>query len=98
MASEKQYEEKIKAHLKSLPRTWFFKVWGGGFQKAGIPDIIALINGHFVAIEVKAEKGKPSPLQLYNIDRINAAGGYGIITYPSDWNALQAKLNAFAGV
>ena len=94
--SEKQFENKIKAFLKQLPNTWFFKHWGGGLAPAGIPDIIACINGRFVGIEVKAENGRPSPLQLDKIAEINASGGYGVIVKPSRWNALQADLIAIS--
>ena len=94
--SEKQYENKIKKFLASLPHCYFFKVWGGGFQKAGIPDIIACINGRFVAIEVKAAAGKPSPLQTHNIQLINDAKGFGVITYPDDFEQLKEVLYGIA--
>lgn len=87
--TEKQFQIKVIKYLKSLPNTWFFKVWGGGFQKAGIPDIIACIKGTFVAIELKAEAGKATELQKMNIKKINAAGGIGIILYPSGFNQFK---------
>lgn len=96
--TEKAFENKIKAYLKGLPRTWFFKHWGGGLAPAGIPDIIACINGRFVGIEVKAENGRPSPLQLDKIASINESGGYGVIVKPSEWNELRAKLDEIARV
>ena len=56
------------------------KVFGGGtFQRSGIPDIIGCYHGRFFALELKAEKGKPSELQLYNIKKINEAGGIALI-------------------
>lgn len=48
-----------------------------------MPDILACINGYFVGIEVKAQHGKPSELQLYNIDKIRNAGGFALVLYPS---------------
>ena len=60
MAQEKQFENKIKAFLKTLPNTWYFKHWAGAYSQSGIPDIIACIHGRFIGIEVKASKGKPS--------------------------------------
>ena len=68
--TEKQFENKIKKFLKSH-NIWFTKIWGGGFQKAGIPDILACVNGRFVAIEIKGSSGKPTELQKYNIKKIN---------------------------
>lgn len=95
MASEKNFENKIKAFLKEQG-AWFIKYWAGGqFTKTGIPDILACINGYFVAIEVKGPHGKPSELQMYNIDKIREAGGYAFVLYPSafdDFKTFVAEL------
>ncbi|WP_078682712.1 VRR-NUC domain-containing protein [Clostridium sp. USBA 49] len=87
--TEKQFQTKVIRYLKSLPNTWFFKMWGGGFQRSGIPDLICCINGVFVAIELKEEKGKPTELQKLNIKNINAAGGIGIILYPKGFEEFK---------
>ena len=85
MGKEKKFENQIKKFLK-LNHCYYFKYWGGGqFTKAGVPDIIACIGGHFVGIEVKAENGKPSELQQYNIEMIRRSGGIGLILYPKDF-------------
>ncbi len=68
---------------------WWFKVWGGGFQRAGIPDIVCNINGHFVAIEVKGDDGHPSALQVKNIDHIVESNGVGLFSYPNDFEELK---------
>lgn len=44
---------------------------------------MACVNGYFVAVEVKAQNGKPSELQLYTIDKIRKAGGFAMVLYPS---------------
>lgn len=86
MASEKQFENKIKKFLKDHG-CWFIKYWGGGqFTKSGVPDIIACVNGYFVAIEVKAPTGKPSALQEYNVREIEKSGGVAVILYPKQWD------------
>ena len=56
---EKVFENKIKAYLKSVG-VYFIKTHGDRFSKVGTPDILACVNGYFVAIEVKAENGKHS--------------------------------------
>lgn len=91
---EKDFENKlVKPFLKSLNKCWFFKVHGGSiFQQAGIPDIVGVVNGKFIALELKAEKGTPSELQLRAIRLINAAGGYGKIVYPSNWQEIKEEL------
>lgn len=92
MAAEKVYENKIKQFLSLLPNTWFYKHHATRYGKAGIPDIIACINGRFVGIEVKAPKGKASPLQERNIKLINDNGGYGVIVKPDDFEELKINL------
>ena len=88
IASEKAFENKIKAYLKSIG-AYFIKTHGDRFSRVGTPDILACVNGHFVAIEVKAENGKPSELQLYHIEQIRKAGGYGVILYPSNYEIFK---------
>ena len=83
IAKEKAFENKIKAYLKSIG-AYFIKTHGDRFSRVGTPDIIACVNGHFVAVEVKAENGKPSELQLYHLEQIALAGGYGAIIVPTE--------------
>lgn len=87
--TEKQFETKVKQFLKSH-NIWFTKIWGGGFQKAGIPDLLCCINGHFVAIELKGANGTATELQKYNIKKINESGGIGLILYPKDFRKFKA--------
>ena len=84
MAQEKNFENKIKAYLKSIG-AYFIKTHGDRFSKVGVPDIIACVNGHFVAVEVKAENGKPSELQLYHLEQIRKSCGHSFLLYPKDF-------------
>ncbi len=54
--------------------------------KAGVPDVLACINGKFVGIECKTPKTKSnvSDLQKYNLDKISKAGGIAIVYYGQD--------------
>jgi len=65
------------------------KFFANSFTKAGIPDILTCVNGHFVGIEVKAQNGKPSELQLYNVKKIREAGGFAIVLYPSGFGKFK---------
>lgn len=80
MASEKTIENNIKKYLDSLG-AYYEKIHGGSiYQSAGIPDILACVEGRFVGIEVKKESGgKVSALQEFKIKQIESAGGVGII-------------------
>lgn len=82
---EKLFEEKIKKFLKSKG-AWYVKYFANAYTPSGIPDILVSLNGYFIAIEVKAENGKPSDLQIYNLNKIARSGGIGILLYPSGFN------------
>lgn len=68
---------------------WHVKFFANSYTKSGIPDILACVNGYFVGIEVKAQNGKPSELQLYNIKKIREAGGFAVILYPSAFDEFK---------
>ena len=85
---EKEFETKIKKFLDAQ-NCYYRKIWGGGFQVAGLPDLLICCNGFFVAVEIKSEKGKPTELQLHNIAEINNAGGLGLVLYPNQFNAFK---------
>lgn len=89
MAGEKQFENKVKKFLQEQGKIWFTKIWGGGYQKSGIPDLICCVNGIFISVELKASKGKASELQIYNTDKINQTNGIGIILYPEGFEEFK---------
>lgn len=92
MASEKNFENKIKKFLESK-NAWFLKYWAGAaFTKTGIPDLLVCCNGYFLGIEVKAPNGKPSPLQIHNLKLIDKAGGFGILLYPDDFETFKTMI------
>ena len=81
MASEKNFEKKVKSFLKNR-NCWILKTWSNGVQRSGVPDLLINCNGYFVGIELKAPRGKPSELQLYNVRKIRESGGIAIVLYP----------------
>lgn len=89
MAQEKQFENKIKTYLKGKG-CYCVKYFGCNYSTSGTPDILACVNGYFLAIEVKAQTGKPSELQLAKIRQIRDAGGFAYIVYPTGWEKLKA--------
>lgn len=78
--SEKNIEKSIKRYLDSIG-AWHIKTHGSIFSRAGTPDIIACLNGKFIAIEVKRPGGVVSALQEANIKLIEQAGGVALIVY-----------------
>lgn len=87
MAEEKQFENKIKRLLKERG-AWFLKTFSNGIQRAGVPDLLVCYKGRFIGIEVKAEKGVISPLQIREIVHIRKAGGYALEVRPSNLDDL----------
>lgn len=89
MAQEKSFENKVKRYLESngiypfgtptqnitVPVIGYYeKRWGGGqFTKSGLPDLHITVCGQSIESELKAPNGKPSVLQLKNLELINAA-------------------------
>ena len=73
--------QKIKNLLKSRG-SYCEKIFGGGYQASGIPDILCCYRGYFVAIEVKSPtgKGRASDIQKLKIKAIRDAGGVAFIT------------------
>jgi hypothetical protein len=67
----------IKMLRREYPDIWFYKV--NDRFTAGIPDILMCIEGHLHAIELKVGNNKPTRLQQYVINKINASGGRAMV-------------------
>ena len=74
----------ILKYLKTVPGCFCWKEHGGMYGTAGIPDIIACINGRFYGFEVKTAVGKPTKLQESMIRKILAAGGIAVVVRSVD--------------
>ena len=95
MAQEKSFENRVKSYLESqgiyafgTPKQgitapvigYYEKRWGGGqFAKSGLPDLHIVVRGTSIESELKAPNGKPSLLQLKNLELINASDSIGHI-------------------
>ena len=74
----------IMKYLRTVPGCFCWKEHGGMYGTAGIPDIIACINGRFFGFEVKTAVGKPTKLQEATIRKILAAGGIALVVRSVD--------------
>ena len=92
MAQEKTVENKIKKMLADND-CYFVKFFANRMTKVGVPDILASVNGYFVGIEVKAQNGRPSELQLYNVQKIRESGGFAFVVYPSGYDQLKSFID-----
>jgi len=75
---EKRVKEAVVKVLKAEGVYYFFPATHG-FGRSGVPDIICCVNGHFLAIECKANGGKPTALQIKEIESIRISGGTAVI-------------------
>lgn len=86
---ESQIQKSIVDYLQYLEnqkKLWFTRTGSGCIQtksggwfktgKPGCPDIIICIDGLFCACEIKAPKGKQSPVQKEAQKAIEWAGGH----------------------
>lgn len=93
MAEEKQFENKVKRYLKSK-NIYYFKYFGNAYSTPGILDLTLCVNGRFVAVELKSEKGKVSVLQEYNIKEIKRCGGIAIVLRPSEFEEFKILIES----
>ena len=77
--NESDITKSILKYLKTLPRCFFWKEHGGIYGTSGIPDIIVCIDGRFIALEVKTQKGKTTHLQNAAIRKIRSSGGFAFV-------------------
>lgn len=83
---ESYYQSRIIKWLKdNYPGAFVWKAAAGPYSRQGLPDVCAIINGHFFGFEVKRpEVGRLSKIQEQTIKEINAAGGTAlVVTYPA---------------
>jgi len=92
---EKDFRKASAKYLKSREDVYAFKIHGSGWGVSGISDVIGVKRtpvidlvakgvkeiGVFIAIEEKAEKGKPSPKQITFIEKIKSMAGLAGVTY-----------------
>ena len=82
--SEKGIVTKVLRYLRTVPGCFCWKEHGGMYGTAGIPDIIACVNGRFVAFEVKTASGKATKLQEATIKKILNVGGVAAVVRSVD--------------
>lgn len=89
MTPEGKVKDKAK-HILDKIGAYYFMPSTGGYGRSGIPDIVGCLNGVFFAIECKANGGRPTALQLREIDRINVAGGFAIVVDEDNVTLLES--------
>ena len=76
MRSEQQIQKEIITYLKSIGAYTFKTI---SSNRGGIPDVIACIDGKFIALEIKRPGREATPLQKLEIQKIINAGGVAVV-------------------
>jgi hypothetical protein len=80
---ETRFRERFVKKLKKLPNTHFFSIQQVAIR--GVPDLLGLVDGRFVALELKASsKANVTELQKIALQKIAAAGGIARVVYPEN--------------
>jgi Holliday junction resolvase len=90
-------ESKVKTKIHAILKAhgaYAVNYIGGISANNGTPDILACLNGRFIAIEAKAGKNKPTDLQTLNLKRIDDAGGLALVINEANLNQLEFILEA----
>jgi len=93
-------EAKVKKQIKQIldnHQIYHFSPYMSGMGRAGVPDIIACFKGHFLAIEAKAGKNKPTALQEREIANIQKAGGHAMVLNEDNLDLLEFLINYIKG-
>lgn len=90
---EKVVKESVTKILKAYDAYYFYPATGG-FGRSGVPDIVACYNGHFIGIECKAGKNTTTALQDRELEKIDKAGGIGMVVNETNIERVKEVLDA----
>ena len=85
---EGKVKDKVVSVLKDEDVYYFFPATHG-YGRSGVPDIIACVSGHFMAVECKAGTNKPTLLQVREIERIRRSGGVALVVNEENWDMVR---------
>jgi Holliday junction resolvase len=94
--AEGRFSRKVIKKLEAIPKTYVVRIQAGSI--VGIHDLIFCCNGMFFSWELKTEEGKPTKLQLHNMEKVLKAGGDSRIVRPSTLEEDLLEAKRIAGV
>jgi hypothetical protein len=89
-------ESKVQTRVKEILKrhnTYTFMPPMNGYGRSGVPDIVACIDGKFIAVECKADGNKPTKLQLKTLHEIANASGYAFVVDASSVGVFAITLS-----
>jgi hypothetical protein len=85
--------KKVGRAIMTKMGMYHFPAFSGGYGRSGVPDDIGCYQGVFVAVEYKANGGKPTALQLKNMDDIRKSGGIALLIDEENVHQLEELIN-----
>lgn len=85
--------KKVGRAIMTKMGMYHFPAFSGGYGRSGVPDDIGCYQGIFVAVEYKAKGGKPTALQLKNMNDIRACGGIALLVNEENVHNLEELIN-----
>jgi hypothetical protein len=86
---------QVLPFLRTLKNTWYEPIQQ--VAVIGSPDFILCIYGLFVALELKSDVGKVSPLQRHKLKMVEKAQGIAIVACPRNWEQVKQRLTNLDG-
>lgn len=84
---EPYYQGKIREAIEArYPDAYVRKIAQGIYSEGGIADLMVVLRGRYIALEVKRPVlGEPSKLQIENQRQVRMAGGvYEFVIWPEE--------------
>lgn len=75
-------ESILQRHITVYLRehgAYVFKVVGSPLQQRGTPDLLVCWRGQFIGLEIKLPGQAPTPMQAYELQKIQEAGGRSFV-------------------
>lgn len=84
------FKEKVLRDLRAAG-AWAEKIQQVGIR--GTPDILACLNGRFIALELKKDKeARIDKLQVVKLRKISKLGGISFLVSPETWQEILEKI------
>ena len=92
MTPEAKVKKQGRAILTKMGM-YHFPPFSGGYGRSGVPDDVGCYRGWFVAVEYKANGGKPTALQLKNLEDIRKCGGIALLINETNVSQLEELIH-----
>lgn len=95
LPAESYYQKEVMEYIRdNYPGSFVWKAAAGPYSRQGIPDVCAVIEGHFFGFEIKRPYiGRLSKIQERTILDIQKAGGTAAVV--SFWHQVREAIDKY---